>query len=175
MCHGLEGYTSIEKFPVLAGQREVYIVKQLTDFRQEKRSNDGGQMQGIVEEITESDLRIVAEYFSKQDRPVVERERRRSELWLQGRELYQRSWLGDLSCADCHDSGNVKAGQRVQAPVVFGQHRAYLDKQLKDFKSGLRANDANAVMRSVTASVSEQDIDALAEYLHLGDQCCANK
>src|SRR6516165_8912626 len=44
-CHSLDGISAMARFPKLAGQRAAYIVKQVRDFRDSRRSNDGGQMQ----------------------------------------------------------------------------------------------------------------------------------
>lgn len=54
MCgeyHGLDCAGNRIKFPRLAGQKRAYIVKQLYDFREGRRKNDGGQMQKTATEI----------------------------------------------------------------------------------------------------------------------------
>ena len=50
-------------------------------------------------------------------------------------------------------------------PRVSGQHAAYIAKQLKDFKSGTRANDNSSIMRSIAKRMSEEEIEAVAEYM----------
>ncbi|MBU2531705.1 MAG: hypothetical protein KKB37_03115, partial [Alphaproteobacteria bacterium] len=65
LCHSLDGVSATARFPKLAGQKAAYIEKQLRDFLAGKRSNDGGQMASIVTEITVSQIRDVAIYFSK--------------------------------------------------------------------------------------------------------------
>ena len=66
-CHGLDGAGNHIKFPRLAGQKPDYIIKQLNDFRDGRRTNDGGQMQRMATELEEKDIPQVAEWFSKQD------------------------------------------------------------------------------------------------------------
>ena len=51
-----------------------------------------------------------------------------------------------------------------EIPRVAGQHYAYVVKQLKDFKTAKRTNDAGN-MASVSKTLSDQDIDDLAHYL----------
>ena len=47
---------------------------------------------------------------------------------------------------------------------VAGQHYAYIKKALNDFKTRNRTNDAGS-MKSVASSLSDQDIDNLAQYI----------
>src|SRR5215470_13778391 len=55
-CHSLDGISAMGRFPKLAGQRAAYIVKQVRDFRDRRRSNDGGQMQASASNIDDDDL-----------------------------------------------------------------------------------------------------------------------
>jgi cytochrome c553 len=51
-----------------------------------------------------------------------------------------------------------------EIPRVAGQHHAYVVKQLKDFRTAKRTNDAGN-MASVSKTLSDQDMDDLAHYL----------
>ena len=55
-CHSLDGISVMARFPKLAGQRPDYIAKQVRDFRDGRRSNDGGQMVATASEINDADL-----------------------------------------------------------------------------------------------------------------------
>ncbi len=62
-------------------------------------------------------------------------------------------------CAACHGmDGNSPTNM---FPKLAGQGEAYLVKQLKEFKSGVRNN---AVMAPMVAALSEQDMADLAAY-----------
>ncbi|MGH8604127.1 MAG: c-type cytochrome [Gammaproteobacteria bacterium] len=62
-------------------------------------------------------------------------------------------------CAACHGpDGNSLA---PQWPKLAGQHAAYLEKQLADFKGGKRSDPA---MGPVAASLSDDEIPDLAAY-----------
>ncbi|MFZ3087859.1 MAG: c-type cytochrome, partial [Methylotenera sp.] len=62
-------------------------------------------------------------------------------------------------CAACHaPDGNSVI---TLNPKLAGQHPEYLVKQLTEFKSGKRAN---AVMSGMAATLSDEDIKALAAY-----------
>jgi cytochrome c553 len=53
----------------------------------------------------------------------------------------------------------------AQYPRIGGQHPEYTLAQLKAFRAGERANDANAMMRSVAAKLTDAEMSALAEYI----------
>ena len=64
-------------------------------------------------------------------------------------------------CPMCHLGGFV--GQN-EIPRVAGQYPKYIKKQLEDFKARRRTNDAGN-MTSVAATLSEQDIENLSQYI----------
>ena len=62
-------------------------------------------------------------------------------------------------CIGCHgQDGNSVV---PTYPKLAGQHAQYLEKQLKDFRSGLRPDP---VMRSFAKGLSDQEIHDLAVY-----------
>jgi cytochrome c553 len=69
-CHGVRGKgkaKNISVFPRIGGQHRDYIIKELTDFRAGKRSNDpAGMMQGIASKLTDKEIHALAEYLSSQ-------------------------------------------------------------------------------------------------------------
>lgn len=62
-------------------------------------------------------------------------------------------------CAACHGADGNSA--IALNPKIAGQHPEYLAKQLTEFKSGKRAN---AVMAGMVANLSDEDMQALANY-----------
>lgn len=71
-------------------------------------------------------------------------------------------------CASCHGA----AGQgdvALQAPALAGQRAAYLERQLHNFKSGIRGADAadtlGAQMKAMAATLSDEDIPLVAAWL----------
>lgn len=63
-------------------------------------------------------------------------------------------------CASCHGvDGNASTAPNF--PFIGGQHRTYLEKALKDYKSGERKNP---VMAGMAAALSDEDIENLAFY-----------
>ncbi len=63
------------------------------------------------------------------------------------------------ACIACHGAdGNSMMGEW---PKLAGQHAGYLAKQLREFRSGERAN---AIMRGMAAGLSDEDINDLAAF-----------
>lgn len=50
-------------------------------------------------------------------------------------------------------------------PKLAGQSAVYLLAQMKDIKSGTRANGQSAVMKGIIAGVSDEEMQAMAEWL----------
>jgi cytochrome c553 len=160
-CHSLDGIGVMSRFPKLAGQRPLYIIKQVRDFAEARRTNDGGQMQAIASEIDSNDLARVANYFASlpPPPPIIVTD---AVEWRRGAALYQNGepGVGIPRCASCHEDA---APGLPQGPFLSAQHAAYLRKQLRDWRAGARANSEH--MPGIAARLSNQDIDALAAFL----------
>ena len=61
-CHGAAGVSAVPMFPNLAGQKELYIVKQLKDFKSGARKD--ATMNGMAASLSEEDMANVAAYFA---------------------------------------------------------------------------------------------------------------
>ena len=152
-CHGIGGRSFKVHYPILAGQRASYIVRQLNDFKEGRRSDP--IMDGIAAQLTEQDMRDLADFFASRG-PYSGRFKPDSAKAARGRRMARSA-----HCADCHpahaDSG-IGASPRIQ-----GQHYDYLVKQLREFRDGLRTNDGG-VMQGIAQSMSDADIDDLANF-----------
>jgi cytochrome c553 len=167
-CHNLDGISIMPKFPKLAGQRPAYIVKQVRDFRDKRRRNDGGQMAAIAGEIGDEDLAKAAAYFGGLPPPPPDASQAAdTDDWRRGAGLYRdgNSAAGIVRCSSCHDATASQGAQGTQAPFLTAQHAAYLAKQLRDWRSGERGNDTTAIMPAIAAKLSDRDIAALAAFL----------
>ena len=63
MCHGT-GFKGQNEIPRVAGQQHDYIVKQLRDFRERKRTNDAGNMTSVARTLSDEDIEDLAQYLS---------------------------------------------------------------------------------------------------------------
>lgn len=166
LCHGLNGISATSKFPKLAGQKASYIEKQLRDFLNRHRSNDGGQMASIVTEIKPEQFAIAARHFQNQPVPKPDLEAlaglsKQDAAIARNLVTTGRSSAGIPACSSCHEASDATP---AYAPHLSSQHRSYLEKQLKDFKSGIRMNDRTHTMPVIAKKLSDREIEILAAY-----------
>lgn len=152
-CHGQAGQSTQPTYPILAGQTSRYLYLQLRDYQEGRRKHE--LMTPVVAGLSRDELRELADYFSRQ--------KPRPQTFKPDPE---KARLGKIKadetlCTMCHLGGF--AGQN-EIPRVAGQHFDYIVKQLRDFKSRTRTNDAGN-MTSVSNTLNEQDIENLAHYL----------
>ena len=62
MCH-LGGFAGQNEIPRVAGQQYTYIVKQLSDFKARKRTNDAGNMTSVAGTLSAEDIDNLAHYL----------------------------------------------------------------------------------------------------------------
>jgi cytochrome c553 len=62
-CHGANG-EGAPRLPRLAGQRALYLERQLRDFNKRERTNDNEIMHSVARKLTELELKALAEYIS---------------------------------------------------------------------------------------------------------------
>jgi cytochrome c553 len=62
MCH-LGGFAGQNEIPRVAGQQYAYIVKQLSDFKARKRTNDAGNMTSVASTLSDKDIENLAHYL----------------------------------------------------------------------------------------------------------------
>ncbi|MBT8420429.1 MAG: c-type cytochrome [Gammaproteobacteria bacterium] len=67
-------------------------------------------------------------------------------------------------CAGCHGADG-KSPIMPAYPKIAGQSAAYTEQQIKDIKSGARSNGQSVVMKGIVATVSDDEIKKLAEWL----------
>jgi cytochrome c553 len=162
-CHSLDGVSVMSRFPKLAGQRPDYIAKQVQDFRDGRRGNDGGQMAAIASEIGDDELAKTAAYFAALPAPPPDASlATKTAEWRRGAALYQDgdAAAGIVRCRSCHDEAEA---DRPRGPFLKAQHAAYLTKQLRDWRAGARTNGVE--MPRIAAKLSDGDIAALATFL----------
>ena len=63
-CHGYDGKSNASRYPNLAGQNAPYLVSRLKYFRAEEEP--GNQMNAQAVLLTDEEIDLLADYFSKQ-------------------------------------------------------------------------------------------------------------
>ena len=170
-CHGMDGNSANPEWPSLAGQIPEYLVKQLHDFKANRRSNE--TMSPMAQPLGKEDIEDLAAFFSSQKPKAGEA---KAELRAKGEKIYLRGKHRPtvIACIGCHGpqgqgnrewGKNLAAPPAVLAPALGGQQAAYVAKQLQDYRKKARTNDVGRVMRDISSRLSEEDILAVAEYI----------
>jgi cytochrome c553 len=154
-CHGDNGISQTENIPSLAGQPDQFVQWQLVFFRSGSRKNE--QMQPIVEQIDNEDIRNLGAYFASLAPPKAAAPDDNPDLSQKGAQA-----AVGRRCASCHTDSF--AGTKAVARIA-GQREEYLVKALHDYKSGVRSGGGMAAMADVAYPLSEEEITALAHYL----------
>ena len=154
-CHGEGGISQMENTPSLAAQPDLFIQWQLVFFRAGTRKNE--QMQPIVEQLNNDDIRNLGAYFASLTPPKNPKPDDNPDLSAKGAQA-----AAGRRCASCHTDSY--AGTKAVSRIA-GQREDYLVKALRDYKSGLRSGGGQAAMAEVAYPLSEEEIEALAHYL----------
>lgn len=158
-CHGADGNSAIVANPKLAHQHPEYLVKQLQEFKNDKRADP--VMKGFASTLSDVDMHNIAGWLAKQ--PAKTGFATDKELVSLGERIY-RGGIADrkvAACVGCHSPNG--AGIPVQYPRLSGQHADYTVKQLTAFRDGARKNSAQ--MRDVAAKMNDREIKAVADYI----------
>lgn len=161
-CHGGDGNSPAPGFPKLSGQFADYLSKQIVDFQTGARVDP--VMSGMAAALTDrTDLHDITAYFASQKQMQGA-----AGKSVAGEKLYRE---GDAAraiygCINCHgERGKGLAPNNALFPVIGGQHKEYLVKQITDLKTGNRKNDPGSMMANVAKGLTAGEIEALAEYL----------
>jgi cytochrome c553 len=160
VCHGASGGGTPEgEIPRIAGQHFSVLVKQLVDYRNNRRWDP--RMEHFAgQHVLNSaqDIADVAAYASQiETAPDASVGVATGEFLSRGSEVYARS------CASCHGkSGDGSARQQI--PRVAGQHYGYLFRQIHDAVEGRRPNFSAAHIR-LLKGLDYADIIGVADYL----------
>jgi cytochrome c553 len=161
-CHTTDGNSTTPIYPSLAGQHPEYIAKQLREFKSGARKN--ATMAPNVTALSDTDMLNLAAYFSaQQPKPRLAKD---AALVAEGQKIYKggNAGSGVPACASCH--GPAGSGIPVQFPRLAGQHAKYVASQLKNFRSGDRANDGGKMMQVIARKMTDQEMKAVAEYIN---------
>ena len=162
-CHGMDGNSLVPTFPKLAGQGEKYIVKQIAEFKANTtRKND--MMLGMAAPLSDEDAADIGAFYATQK--LAGPAPADQDKAARGKQLYKGGDLtaGIPACQACHGPrGGGIAGSGY--PQVGGQYAEYTLAQLKAFRDGTRSNDEKELMRSIVKDMSDEQFEALANYI----------
>lgn len=159
-CHTESGNSAAPPFPRLSGMQPEYLSKQLRDIASGTRKSE--IMAPIVSKLTRGEIEPLSNYFSAQKRTpgIVSNPALVSAgatLFLQGDPN-----RGIPACAGCHTPSGAGT---VRFPMLASQNADYVAQQLQNFRSGARANDFGLLMRTVASRLTDEQIQAVSQYV----------
>lgn len=160
-CHGENGNSTVSLWPKLAGQNPNYLMGQMLAFKMRKREN--AAMAPMVENLSASDMKALATYFSQQQTVIGFAKKATLE---KGQRLYRSGdkEKGISACMACHGPSGLGNNQ-ANFPRLSGQHADYTIQQLNNYRSGKRTTDLNQIMQEISQKMNDDDIQAVADYI----------
>ena len=144
-------------------QNYKYLLKQLRLVKSGDRAID--QMIGQLDNLSDQDLKDISAFYSIQNNTIGQVEEGKLEL---GKKLYYSGNLekGIPACTACHSPkglGNAPAAY----PLLSGQQPDYVEKALKDYRSGERSNDdPSKIMIAIAYKLDDEEIEALSSFIY---------
>ena len=183
-CHGENAMGNDDMgTPRLVNIGYVYVVKQLTDFAENRRTPQGlgAVMNGFAKALSEQDKRDLSAYVNSLPKPNTSELSDLAALKAGGStvgEAYKGKILvrygGKFSaCQSCH--GFDGRGADPIYPKIGQQKFVYIFNQLHDWRDGAndpkkdpangRVNDPLGQMRAIAKNLTDDDINNAATYL----------
>jgi cytochrome c553 len=146
-CHGPDGVPRSAPTPVIWGQQENYLVKQMHDFV--KGDRDSEVMAWMATALTQSELESAAAYFSKKSWPAKSA----------AAAPPSQPPIAAI-CQACHGQNFVGG---LAAPRLAGQTYGYLVESMRRYAEGERKN--NTDMMRMMEAITPPEREAIAKYI----------
>ena len=151
-CHGDRGVPKGGNIPIIWGQQENYLIKQLHDF--ERKDRDVEVMTWMTKTLTPAEQAPTAVNFAKKAWPAKA-----------AGAAAPPAPRGVAVCQACHAQNYLGAVQAegVSTPRLAGQSYEYLVESMRRFADGERTNNMDMVQ--IMKGVLPADREAIARYL----------
>ena len=152
VCHGDNGVPKSGNVPIIWGQDEVYLLKQLQDF--EKRDRDVEVMSWMAKTFSPAELAPAAAYVAKKNWPARTAAAAAAPVPR-----------GMAVCQACHntDFRGARQAEGMATPRLAGQSYEYLVQEMRRFAEGERKNTTTMVQ--IMAGIAPAEREAMARYL----------
>jgi cytochrome c553 len=150
-CHGLNGNSTNDDTPNLAGQNPRYLLVQMQKFFDGRRRYQF--MEGLIKAMSDEERMSVVMYFARQ--PVVTRPPTDAALVAAGKNYYNRI------CFRCH--GADGKGSDTYARLA-GQQMPYITLTLTRYRNRT-GERIDPLMAENTRLMTDQQIRAVAAYV----------
>lgn len=154
-CHGIPGYENAYpnyRVPMIAGQKQAYIIKALNEYRSGDRKHP--TMHAQATSLTDQNIADIAAYLSSLATPDAKLAKNTGKMPAKAQ-----------MCASCHgphgQAGSSAPATTPETPRLAGQYRNYLAQALHEYQTGQRNN---AIMKGMASSLSDADIHEVTAY-----------
>ncbi len=152
-CHGTAGIPPDPATPVIWGQHQPYLARQIGEFKRGNRVNE--QMLPLLRDIPDAEIVALAAHYAQKPSPKLNQPRASDT-----EEKRAQAAIVAGQCVACH--GILGRGDGLN-PRIAGQSRSYILKTLKEFKSKTRGT--NPWMSDILGPLSQGDLAALAAFM----------
>ena len=151
-CHGARGVPPSGTIPIIWGQQEGYLLKQIHDF--DKGDRNVEVMTWMSRTLTAAEQPPSATSFAKKTWPAKS-----------GAPAATPAPRGIAVCQSCHSQNFMGAVQAegMTTPRLAGQNYEYLVESMRKFAEGERTNNGDMVQ--IMKGIPAADRDAMARYL----------
>jgi cytochrome c553 len=162
-CHGMRGEGASSGVPRLAGQNADYLDHALSLFKTGARA--GALMQPIAQNLSDAEIRRLADYFSNQHAALADAGASASpQLVIAGKQLAEMGAVDKAACFSCH--GAQGKGNGARFPSIAGQPALFVINRLHEFQARARGTAPRpGTMTAVAATLDERQIQEAAAYL----------
>ncbi|MDX2477040.1 MAG: c-type cytochrome [Gammaproteobacteria bacterium] len=158
-CHGDAGVSDDPDDVNIAGMSSSYLFKQLKDYQDKKR--DDRDMYKKVKALDDKQLADLSAWYASLE-PAKAGENKTVTPEIQKLITHGDPERLLKACAACH--GRKGRGGQFDHPALAGQNKTYLVDSMVAFKDEDRTNDIYSRMRTVSEVLTEEEIEALADY-----------
>jgi cytochrome c553 len=147
-CHGDNGLPKQAATPIIWGQQENYLVKQMHDFQRGDR--DAEVMEWMATALSQAELGPAAAYFAKKN-------------WPAPRPTGAAAASPPAAAAVCQACHQQNLAGGLAAPRLAGQSYEYLVEAMRGYAEGGRTNSAD--MTRIMEAISPEEREAMARYI----------
>jgi cytochrome c553 len=163
VCHGIHGEGAPSGVPRLAAQNADYMNHALSMFKAQTRAS--AIMQPIARNLSDMEIRQLADYFANQSAPRVDVAASGSaQLVLAGEQLADKGAANVPACFSCHAAQGKGNGARF--PGIAAEPAQFVINRLHEFQARAQGKTPDpGTMTAVAAALDEKQIEAAAAYL----------
>lgn len=148
-CHGLDGLSPDQALPHLAGQRTIYLYRELQAYQAGARLDES--MRRAVNFLGDESLRLAAIFYASLDPPPASEPG--DESWLQNDDPLSVIRAATSGCSSCHgEAGNSKL---PGMPSLTAQHPDYFVVAMEAYQSGERVHN---LMQNLAKRLDERTL-----------------